>query len=402
MTMRIPPYSPPKQGKKRAIEESPVLEAPGSTDPAVNESPPSQEEAQKAKANGGTEVKDKTLALDEKPVLEPPLSNDPAVSASSPPKKRVRTRAKKAKADGRIEKKGKTPALDENPAPEAPGSTEPAANASAPPKVKVKAKKTETNGGAAKRKKPWLDEAPQDHKVKLMRLAGKSSRLFFAGYQVAGTPKNPQISFDVIGSTGNLYKTTIKEVSSCDCPDSRFRGRNENCKHILYVLVRALKAPEELQYQRAFLPSEIRSMLEKASKSLRIDVPTVTPAEENGSTRKPIEGDCPICFTEMTTDEMIVWCITACGNNIHEECLKRWAAFSRDTGLRCVYCRSPWTTEKSPASGLDLEDLRSQKKTLGPNRYVNLAKEYGIVPSPKKGTGGEGAGGRKKVPESSQ
>jgi hypothetical protein len=148
-----PPYSPPKQGKKRAIEESPVLEAPGSTDPAVNESPPPKKRvrtrAQKAKANGGTEVKDKTLALDEKPVLEPPLSNDPAVSASSPPKKRVRTRAKKAKADGRIEKKGKTPALDENPAPEAPGSTEPAANASAPPKVKVKAK---------------------------MRLAGKSSR----------------------------------------------------------------------------------------------------------------------------------------------------------------------------------------------------------------------------------
>jgi hypothetical protein len=78
-------------------------------------------------------------------------------------------------------------------------------------------------------------------------------------------------------------------------------------------------------------------MLENASHSLRIDVPTGITAEKNNGTRKPIEGDCPVCFMAMTADEKIVWCMATCGNNIHGECLKRWAAVSCDSGPRCVY-----------------------------------------------------------------
>ncbi|CAI7679013.1 unnamed protein product [Penicillium pancosmium] len=370
------PYHPPgRKGKRRAVDENPATESkstPADSTEAVDVSPPPKKRAKtrakKAQATDGAEKKGKALVLGETPDSEAAGSTDPAVDVSPLPKKVAKTRAEEVKATDGAEKK-----------------------------AKAQVKNAPADGGVEKRKKPWLDEPPLGHKVKLVRLASKVSRLFFAGYQVAGTPENPQISFDVIGSTGNLYKTTIKEVPLCDCPDSRYR--RTMCKHIIYV--RALKAPTELQYQQAFVPSELRSMLENASHSLRIDVPTGMTAEENNGTRKPIEGDCPVCFMEMTADEKIVWCMATCGNNIHGECLKRWAAVSCDSGLRCVYCRSPWKNDKDPATGLDLEDLRSQKKGLGPNRYVNLAEEYGIVSSPKKEAGG-GAGGGKKVPGSSQ
>ncbi|KAJ5975631.1 RING finger domain protein [Penicillium waksmanii] len=346
----------------------------------------------------------KTLLPAQDDLSEPTSPKLPARSTKSS----VTTRSRKAKNEDDLpyhppSRKGKRRAVDQNPATESKstGSTDPAVDVSPPPKKKAKtrAKKDKADGGAEKRKKPWLDEAPIEHKVKLMRLASKISRYLplNPNLPLPIVSENPHISFDIIGSTGKLYKTTIKEVSFCDCPDSRYR--RSMCKHIIYVLVRALKAPAELQYQQAFLPSELRSMLENASHSLRIDAPTGTAAEENNGTRKSIEGDCPVCFMEMTPDEKIVWCMATCGNNIHGECLKRWAAVSCDSGLRCVYCRSPWKTAKELATGLDLEDLCPQKKRLGPNRYVNLAEEYGIVPSPKKGAGG---GGGKEVPGFSQ
>lgn len=101
------------------------------------------------------------------------------------------------------------------------------------------------------------------------------------GHTVGGTSNMPEISFDMVGTTGNLYKTVIGKVPSCDCPDAM---KGNQCKHIFYgmfsassgtamaypssaiviysyflvlmayaVLVNALKAPEHLQYQLAFL-----------------------------------------------------------------------------------------------------------------------------------------------------
>lgn len=60
--------------------------------------------------------------------------------------------------------------------------------------------------------------------------------------------------------------------------------------------------------------------------------------EDTPGKRKPIEGDCPICFMEFDSQtEEIVWCKTACGNNIHKTCFDRWAATTNDKGVRCVY-----------------------------------------------------------------
>lgn len=60
-------------------------------------------------------------------------------------------------------------------------------------------------------------------------------------------------------------------------------------------------------------------------------------SEPNDGNRKPIEGDCPICFMEFESNEELVWCKAACGNNIHKACFEQWAAASRSSGVRCVY-----------------------------------------------------------------
>lgn len=53
--------------------------------------------------------------------------------------------------------------------------------------------------------------------------------------------------------------------------------------------------------------------------------------------RKPIEGDCPICFMEFEpNNEKIIWCKAGCGNNIHKTCFDQWVATTRNQGVRCV------------------------------------------------------------------
>lgn len=55
--------------------------------------------------------------------------------------------------------------------------------------------------------------------------------MFIVGHEIGGTEEVPEISFDVVGSTGNLYKTTIKQDPYCDCPDG---AKGNQCKHICY------------------------------------------------------------------------------------------------------------------------------------------------------------------------
>jgi hypothetical protein len=111
--------------------------------------------------------------------------------------------------------------------------------------------------------------------------------MFVVGQTVSGTDVVPELNFDIVGSTGNIYKTTVGKVPTCNCPDAR---KGNQCKHICYgklslfqqlyasmdysflllllslaslylslmanaVLVKVLKAPSHLQYQLAFLSS---------------------------------------------------------------------------------------------------------------------------------------------------
>lgn len=69
-------------------------------------------------------------------------------------------------------------------------------------------------------------------------------------------------------------------------------------------------------------------------------------------TRRPITGECGICFDEIQSLDDAVWCRRQCGQNVHRGCWNRWSNEQRsramDTGmdldllLRCVFCRAQW------------------------------------------------------------
>lgn len=183
------------------------------------------------------------------------------------------------------------------------------------------------------------------------------------------TPDCPIEVVDLAGTTGNIYTVTISHVPTCSCPN--FVKGNAQCKHILYVLVRVLKAPENLQYQLAFLTSELREIFDNAG-----PLPTDTAsAHDTDGKRKPIEGDCPICVEDLNPEsEAIVWCHAACGNNLHKTCFDQWAASKGHNKVTCPYCRTPWQ------AGVDEHALKNIDRAAGVNEegYVNIGSQLGL------------------------
>ncbi|KAJ5683278.1 RING finger domain protein [Penicillium macrosclerotiorum] len=257
-----------------------------------------------------------------------------------------------------------------------------------------------------KRSRRWRNSPPISYIERLRRI--QKTKMFVVGQEVGGTKEAPNFVFDVVGSTGNIYKVTIDRDPVCDCPDG---AKGNQCKHICYgesyagkimnllhqlkkplllyyydlflliacqVLLHALKAPRHLQYQLAFLSSELCTMYEGSPLS-QLHAASAQP-NEDGS-RKPVEGDCPVCFMEFNTGDETVWCKASCGNNIHKKCFEKWAAASRSSGnVRCVYCRADWEQDRTNI------DVSSIRKSGNPNEegYFNVAEQFGL--SGERGT----------------
>ncbi|KAG7004661.1 3'-5' exonuclease [Physcia stellaris] len=235
--------------------------------------------------------------------------------------------------------------------------------ASTPPKKKRKSPESPVQvTKAEKRLRVFRKRAPQSYFDKLARAT--SQRMFVIDRTRGGTDEVPEETIDMAGSTGNIYRITICQEPRCTCPDNK---KGHQCKHIVYVLHKVLKAPENLQYQLALLSSELREIFASA--------PTVSsqPSTDSASNRKEVTGDCPICFTEFEPDtEDIVWCKAACGNNIHKGCFEQWAKSQKGKEVRCVYCRTPW--QGDPES---LARIKTAGK-VNDEGYVNVADQLGL------------------------
>ncbi|CAG8397965.1 unnamed protein product [Penicillium salamii] len=148
---------------------------------------------------------------------------------------------------------------------------------------------------------------------------------------VEDTGNGAQISFDIVGSVGNIYKVWIKASPSCTCPDHMYR-RNR-CKHIAYVMLNALSGTDEQIAQRFFYREDLNHM--RGSPALK-RFEAAKAAQNPQGTRRPVEGECAICFMGMEETEEIVWCQYGCGNNLHGFCMNKWSK-SSGGNVRCVY-----------------------------------------------------------------
>ncbi|KAF7327866.1 hypothetical protein MKEN_00366500 [Mycena kentingensis (nom. inval.)] len=194
--------------------------------------------------------------------------------------------------------------------------------------------------------------------------------------------------FKVLGSTGNIYTVTIKNLPSCDCPDAQ---KGNHCKHILFVFLKVLQVPQSSGhwYQKALLSDELQSVFAnapmapnalanprvRAAYAKAVGKPDAPPEPEKSNKRMPGEGDdCPICYDSAfnVPEKNLTFCET-CGNAVHNECFGQWkqTCRSQSKDLACVWCRAKWPVAAAGAggsgAGANLEE-----------GYVNLASAAGV------------------------
>ncbi|KAI9106724.1 hypothetical protein K1719_022252 [Acacia pycnantha] len=177
-------------------------------------------------------------------------------------------------------------------------------------------------------------------------------------------------NFFVLGTTGNVYTVTLSSTPYCSCPDP-----TTPCKHVLYVLIRALGVglDDVCLRRRTLRPCQLNRLLSTpalpgslAAASLRQRFQQLfsnngrilqggalidqTIYIEEGST-------CPVCLEEMRKEEEVVACGT-CENPIHEDCFDMWKRSRGKRRVRCVICRAKW------------KDMTEQVKYLNLSAYV--------------------------------
>ncbi|GJN70174.1 Znf1 [Purpureocillium lilacinum] len=240
-------------------------------------------------------------------------------------------------------------------------STKPLQQATKSPSRKRKAE-TESSPTAEKRARKFRPKAPQAFYPVYERALGQ--RFYVLKRTPTGTVECPEETFEMTGSTGNVYTVHIGRQPQCNCPHAR---KGNQCKHVLYILARVLHAPFDLVYQTALLSTELCTIF--ASEPDR---------DASGSTtagkRKPVEGDCPICYCDLDADssESVVWCRAACGQNIHQKCFQMWAATKAHGTVTCPMCRSTWEGDPDVASRVRM-DMAVQSEG-----YANVGRQLGI------------------------
>ncbi|RHZ59055.1 hypothetical protein Glove_365g267 [Diversispora epigaea] len=152
--------------------------------------------------------------------------------------------------------------------------------------------------------------------------------------------------YTVLGPTGLVYTTTIVKTVSCSCPDFL---NGFHCKHILFVLLQVLKVDRnsDLVYQKALVKRELNMIF---NNSPQITLPTEEDIEilkaiasRNQQKRRPIDGNCQICFETLHNHQILIWCENGCGNNIHMNCFNQWAdTLPVEQKVTCVLCRTEW------------------------------------------------------------
>jgi hypothetical protein len=237
------------------------------------------------------------------------------------------------------------------------------------PKKKSKAESDSKSQDEEKRLRRFRARAPQS----FLEVKGRAltQRLTVLDRERCGTDEVPEEKVVMAGSTGNVYTQHICQVPSCDCPHAK---KGNQCKHIVYIMLRVLRAPESVGYQLALTSQELRDLFKNAAPIPSANAEDTAATQEDGN-RKSIEGECPICYTDFEPEgEAIVYCKAGCGNNVHKDCMQKWMA-AKSGKATCPYCRTKWAEEDVGALGGKV-NLEGAMRTE--DGYVNVAGQLGL------------------------
>ncbi|ERN09872.1 hypothetical protein AMTRI_Chr06g171640 [Amborella trichopoda] len=182
-------------------------------------------------------------------------------------------------------------------------------------------------------------------------------------------------TFLVLGATSNVYTVTLSTSPSCSCPDPR-----APCKHILFVLVRALDLAltDPRLWQRALLTTEVADLLARATSSAaplagpktrtRFEATRVAQGHGDGVVRGR-GGLCPVCFEGMDDEGEVVVC-GRCRNGLHRECWGEWKRRGGRRRLRCVVCRGVWREERESGGYVNLGEEVEEEENWGGERGI--------------------------------
>jgi hypothetical protein len=235
---------------------------------------------------------------------------------------------------------------------------------------KPKRPRNKEHGAQEKRLRRFRPTAPSSFNEIYGRAT--SQRFYVLARSRSGTPQCPEESVELTGSTGNIYTVHIAQQPICSCPHAK---AGNQCKHILYVMSRVLRARFDLVYQLALLSTELVEIFANAP-PIEVGDDAKKPKEDKN--RKAVEGDCPICFAPFEEVDAIVFCRATCGQNIHKECFEMWAAAkrqnhsARDRKVTCPMCRTPWQGDD------DMVRKIQNTRRIGSEGYVNVADQLGI------------------------
>jgi hypothetical protein len=246
--------------------------------------------------------------------------------------------------------------------------------ADSPPPKKAPARKRGKRDTDApteeKRARLFRKKAPQSYTA--VKERALTQRLTVLCRERCGSDDMPQEKIIVTGSTGNVYTVSIGLIPSCDCPHAK---KGNQCKHIVYVMLRVLKAREEIAYQLALISSELREVIKNAPLIPGVETDSQDGTETADGNRKPIEGECPICYDNLGDKEAIVYCKASCGNNVHKTCMQNWMAASRGKAT-CPYCRANWEEDTGFEGKLSEVDTKGLQRNE--DGYVNVGSQLGL------------------------
>ena len=188
--------------------------------------------------------------------------------------------------------------------------------------------------------------------------------------------------FDVMGSTGNVYKVVIKNNSTCKCPDFLFR--KNICKHLYFVYLKVLKGkgnfPKVLKkprLEKLFFDLENITNNLYANEQFREayinkikNEATGTSDNNLGIKVQKVDDSCPICMDDFEAGgEELDFCKFGCGKTVHKNCFEMW---NKKNSGNCVFCRTVWEIVEN-----------KKKKGNGFGNYVNLYQAVN-QPLPKR------------------